>query len=93
MLVIGATAFHTAPGRPAARSSLCGALHACRGAKPRLVGLMAIADAPPPSTRRFEFVPYGEAYAGGEKSICADGLVQGADLHLTHWTNNKVWEQ
>lgn len=44
------------------------------------------------SSRRFEFVPYGEAYRGssGEKTICADGLVQGADLHLTHWTNNKT---
>lgn len=42
------------------------------------------------SSRRFEFVPYGEAYSGNEKSICADGLVQGADLHLTHWTNNQT---
>jgi hypothetical protein len=92
MLVLGATAFHAGPGRPACRP-WGGALRACRGAKPLLAGLMAIADAPPRCTRRFEFVPYGEAYAGGEKSICADGLVQGADLHLTHWTNNKVWEQ
>jgi hypothetical protein len=40
--------------------------------------------------RRFEFVPYGEAYTGNEKSICVDGLVKGADLDLTHWTNNKT---
>ena len=42
------------------------------------------------STRRFEFVPYGETYSGGAKSISADGLVKGSDLHLTHWTNNET---
>jgi len=43
-----------------------------------------------PCTRRFEFVPYGEKYSGGEKSICVDGLVLGADLDLSHWMNNKT---
>ena len=27
---------------------------------------------------------------GALKSICCDGLVRGADLHLTHWTNNET---
>ena len=43
-----------------------------------------------PCTRRFEFVPYGEKYSGGQKSICVDGLVLGADLDLSHWMNNKT---
>jgi len=43
-----------------------------------------------PCTRRFEFVPYGEKYSGGEKSICVDGLVLGADLDLSHRMNNKT---
>ena len=44
----------------------------------------------PAFARSFEFVPYASSYAGARRSICADGLVEGADLHLTHWTNNKT---
>ena len=104
VLVLGAAAFRPAAFRPAplrvggaARglSDPCRwAARASRGGQRGAAALQAAEasapDAPPRCARRFEFVPYGEAYAGGERSICADGLVQGADLHLTHWSNNKV---
>jgi hypothetical protein len=57
---------------------------------PRVSLAQGAAAASSSSTRRFEFVPYGETYSGGAKSISADGLVKGSDLHLTHWTNNET---
>jgi len=40
--------------------------------------------------RTFEFVGYGEEYTGSSPSICADGLVKGASLQLTHWSGNET---
>ncbi|KAJ1472043.1 hypothetical protein T484DRAFT_1976363 [Baffinella frigidus] len=40
--------------------------------------------------RKFQFVPHGQEYSGPEPSICADGLVEGTTLQLTHWQNNKT---
>jgi hypothetical protein len=44
--------------------------------------------------RTFQFVPYGSKFHDEtRKSICADGLVDGTDLHLSHWTGNKTPKQ
>ena len=44
--------------------------------------------------RTFQFVPYGSKFHDdSRKSICADGLVDGTDLHLSHWTGNKTPKQ
>ena len=41
--------------------------------------------------RTFQFVPYGSTFdLKTKKSICVDGLVQGTDLHLSHWSGNKT---
>lgn len=40
--------------------------------------------------RKFQFVDYGKEFTGSGPSICADGLVQGVTLQLTHWKNNNT---
>lgn len=46
-----------------------------------------------PSQRTFKCMGYDEEYTGHANSICCDGLVKGATLHLSHWNNNKTPEQ
>jgi hypothetical protein len=50
-------------------------------------------SAPGPTRRTFQLVPFGATAPAGVTTISCDGLVSGASLDVTHWTNNRTPEE